>query len=95
MNRFTTIKLTKRVKFMNTDVEINKLSGLDVFAIQDLAKAAKASNNDQDNLKIMLKVITCGVDEMKDMTEEEILSLPLEELQNLSSEIMKFSGMGK
>jgi hypothetical protein len=95
MNRFAAIKLTKKVKFMSTEVEIHKLSGTDVFEIQDLAKAAQASNNDQDNLRIMIKVITCGVDEMKDMSTEEILDLPLDELQNLSSEIMKFSGMGK
>jgi hypothetical protein len=94
-NRFSNLKATKKHKFISVEVEMCKLSTADVLEIQEQSKKLGEGGTDKDNIDLMLSVIRKGVAEMKDMTDEELLDLPMEDLSTLSAEIMKFSGLGK
>lgn len=95
MSRFANLKSTKKYKFITLDIELTKLSVSDVLAIQEEAKAITEQADDAANIRLMLNVIRKGVAEMKDMSDAELLDLPMDELSALSAEIMKFSGLGK
>ena len=95
-NRFATLRATKKYKFLNLEIDIQKLSVADVQKVQEEAKAADAVKDDADaNLRLLVTVIRLGVPEMAEMSDEEIFALPLEDLSALSTEITKYSGLGK
>lgn len=94
-NRFANLRANKKVKFVGLDIEISKLSTADVLEIQELTETVKENKDEKGNIELMLTVIRKGVQEMKDMTSEELLALPMEDLSQLSAEIMQFSGLGK
>ena len=93
-NRFAQAKVSKKVKFMNEDVEIVKLSVSHVLTIQEMAAAVK-EDNEKDNIGLLLYVIRQAAPEFKDYTDAELYELPMEELTKLSGEIMKYSGLSK
>lgn len=84
-------KMTKTVKFMNENVEINKLSVNQVLEIQTVAKNAGENENGLELLKMVIKQSVQGAE---DLTDEDFNSFPMDELTKLSNEIMKFSGIG-
>lgn len=86
-------KMTKKVKFMNEDVSISKLSVSEVMEIQERAKAI--SKDDEEGFNILKTVIRASVEGAKDLTDEDFNNFPLDELSKLSNEIMKFSGIGQ
>jgi len=85
-------KVTKTVKFMNTDITINKLSVAEVTAIQEAAK--ELQENSEDGLVVLRQVIRSAVENGDELTEANFLTFPIDELSKLSNEIMKFSGLG-
>jgi len=95
MSRFANLKSIKKHKFVTLEIEISKLSTADVVEIQEQSREIENNGNDDDNLKLMMTVIRKGVTEMREMTDEELLALPMDDLSLLSAEIMKFSGLGK
>ena len=84
--------MTKKVKFLNEDLVIRKLSVADVLKVQELTK--KNSEDNDNSLDILGFVITTAVEGAQELTTEEIEQFPLEELSKLSTEIMEFSGLG-
>lgn len=95
-NRFATLRATKKYKFLGLDIDIQKLSIADVQKVQEEAKVAEAAKDDADaNLKLLVTVIRLGAPEMAELSEEEIFALPMEDLSALSTEITKYSGLGK
>lgn len=84
-------KMSKTVKFMNENVEINKLSVTQVLEIQSMAKSAGDNENGLELLKVVIKQSVEGADEL---SEADFDSFPMDELSKLSNEIMKFSGIG-
>lgn len=95
MSRFSNLRSTKKHKFISLEIELAKLSVADVIAIQEQAKGAEDQEDEAANIRLMLTVIRKGVAEMAEMSDEELLALPMDELSALSAEIMKFSGLGK
>lgn len=93
-NRFKGKNIEKTVKFMGEDVQIAKLSVMQVMEIQEDAKGIK-EGDEKANLSLLTKVIAFSVKEFKDVDQEEIFELPMDELSKLSSEIMKYSGLAK
>lgn len=93
MSRFARLKAEKKIKFLQEEVSICKLSVSQVLQIQQLAKEAEESKSDLSNLQLMAHVIKSGVPELSEMTDEELFNLPMDDLSNLSTEIMKFSGL--
>jgi len=85
-------KMTKKVKFMNNELVIQKLTVAEVLTIQEKAKSAEKDENEGFN--VLKTVIRCAVEGADDLTDEDFNTFPLEELSRLSTEIMKFSGIG-
>lgn len=94
-NRFASVKATKKYKFCGQEVEIRKLSVNDVTRVQEEAKSAEENKSEKANLTLLLLVVRLGVEELAGMTDEEIFDLPMDELSQLSTEITKYSGLGK
>ena len=86
-------KMTKTVKFMGEDVKISKLSVAEVLEIQERAKALE--KDEAEGFNILKTVIRASVENAKDLSDQDFNNFPLDELSKLSSEIMKFSGIGQ
>jgi hypothetical protein len=84
-------RVTKEFKFMGETVTISKLTVSEVVAIQEHVKAKP----DGDGLETLRMVIGFSVAEAKDLSDEEFASFPMDELNKLSAEIMKYSGVGE
>jgi len=84
-------KMTKKFKFLDTEIMIHKLSVSQVLAIQATAK--EASDKENEGLELVRKVIVAGVEGAEDLSEEDFMDFPLDELTKLSNEIMRFSGV--
>jgi hypothetical protein len=84
-------KLTKKVKFVGDEVVIKKLSVTEVMKLQEAYNDAAAG----DELVLLRTVIRQAVEGAEDLTDEDLSSFPIDELANLSNEIIKFSGMDK
>lgn len=83
-------KLTKKIKFLNDEVTIKKLSITEVMELQEAYNSAEGKETE-----ILLKVIRLAVEGASELSDQEIESFPLDELATLSNEIIKFSGMDK
>jgi len=86
-------KMSKKVKFMNEEIEISKLSVAEVMDIQEKAKGLK--EDDSEGFNVLKSVIRAAVLDAGELTDEDFSSFPMDELSKLSDEIMKFSGLGK
>lgn len=86
-------KMSKEVKFMGTTVTINKLNVSEVLSIQEKAKGI--AENDAESFALLRTVISTAVPEAAELSEEDFNNFPLDELSNLSAEIMKYSGLGE
>lgn len=84
-------KLTKKVKFVGEELVIKKLSVTEVMKLQEAYNDAAAG----DELVLLRTVIRQAVEGAEDLTDEDLSSFPIDELANLSNEIIKFSGMDK
>lgn len=86
--------VSKKIKFMNEEVTINKLTVAQVLAVQAKAKELEASS-DSNGLEVLKAVISASVEDGGDLTDEDYQEFPMDELSKLSQEIMKFSGFGE
>ena len=86
-------KMTKSVKFMGEDVKITKLTVAEVLEIQEKAKAIE--KDETEGFNVLKTVIKAAVEGATELTDEDFNGFPLDELSKLSSEIMKYSGIGQ
>jgi hypothetical protein len=91
MKRFIGKKIKSKVKFMDSELEISKLTIAQVTRIQELAK--EAEKDQTKGFGIMQEVIKMSAVGAEELTPEDFESMPLEELTKLSDAIMKFSGL--
>lgn len=85
-------RVSKSVKFMNTDLTINKLTVDEVMEIQ--VKAKNIEGNEEEGFNVLKHVIKSSADGAKDLSDDDFKTFPMDELSKLSNEIMKFSGLG-
>lgn len=85
-------KMTRSIKFMGEDLKISKLSVAEVMEIQDKAKSLE--KEDSAGFDVLKTVIRSAVDGGSDLTDQDFENFPMDELSKLSTEIMKFSGIG-
>lgn len=85
-------RMTKEVNFMGEKVKISKLSVLEVTKIQEEAKDIEA--NPDKGFDVLKTVIRSAVEDAGALTDEEFENFPMDELSKLSTEVMKFSGIG-
>lgn len=86
-------RMTKKVKFMNEDIEISKLSVSQVMEIQEKAKDLKEDS--AEGFAILKTVIRSACTEAAELTDDDFATFPMDELSTLSETIMQFSGLGK
>jgi hypothetical protein len=87
-------KITKKVEFMNDEIELRKLSVSEVLHIQNLVKKSNNSKDKYEELDLLRDVTRLAVVGAEELTNEEFDTFPLGELTTLSSEIMTFAGLG-
>jgi len=86
-------RITKKVPFMGTKIDIQKLTVAEVMEIQEQAKSVSADETDESGFASLRNVIRLGNLDAAELTDEEFDMMPLGEIVNLSNEIMKFSGI--
>lgn len=89
-------RMQKKFKFCGEDVTISKLSVSEVKKIQELAKDMENKTDDDDSGFDVLKlIIKSAVEGAADISDTDFEQFPMDELSKLSSEIMKYSGIGQ
>lgn len=83
----------KKTKFLETDIEIKKLSLEQVEAIQ--AKAKEIGEDEANALDMLRTVISMSVEGAEELSVDDFRKFPIEDLNRLSEEILKYSGLGK
>lgn len=85
-------KVTKKTKFVDSDVVISKLSVAQVMEIQQAAQAVE-QNPESSGIEILKNIVRLSVEGASELTDEDFASFPMDELNKLSNEIMSFSGI--
>lgn len=86
-------RVQKTVKFAGEEVTIQKLTVGQVDEIRRMAGEAK-DEDDSSGLQILRFVIREAVEGGADLTDDDFNQFPMDELNKLSQEIMKHSGLG-
>ena len=84
-------KISKKIKFMGSEIEIVKLTVAQVLEIQKSAKETKEDS--EEGLDVLKLVFRLACAEAGELSDEDFLEFPIDELSKVSAEIMKFSGM--
>ena len=84
-------RMTRDTKFMGESIKISKMSTKQVLEIQNYAK--DASDESQEGLEVLKRIIRNSVEGADELSDDDFLNFPMDELNNLSKEIMKFSGL--
>jgi len=88
-------QITKKVGFMDDEVEIRKLSVAEVLEVQKLIeKNSKLKNQEESSMKLLTSVIKMAAPAAAELTSEDFNSFPIQELNALSEEILNYSGLG-
>jgi hypothetical protein len=91
MKKLVGKSMTKKVKFLNEEVTIKKLTVAQVMEIQELSKKV---DEDTGSMDILSYVVRNAVEDADELTDDELRQFPLEELSRLSGDILTFSGLG-
>lgn len=83
-------RMEKTVKFLGANVKIFKLS---LEEVEDIQTTAKEQAENAEGLDVLKKIIRLGVEYGDKIMDEHFRKWPIDELSNLSQEIMKFSGI--
>ena len=84
--------ITKKVKFLDQDLEIKQLTVKGVKELQtSLNEVKDASLDAVKTLGIIFRSTVVGAEDMKD---EDFESFPISELTKLSNDILEFNGLG-
>jgi len=93
IRNFVGKRMSKSVKFMGEDLTISKLSVAEVMKIQTEAKSIETDEN--KGFDVLKTVIRASVEDASELTDVDFDGFPMDELSKLSTEIMKFSGIGE
>jgi hypothetical protein len=85
-------RISKKIKFMGEELTMYKLTVDEVVALQ--AESKTLTEDSTDGIRVLRKIIQTAIEGATDISDEDFNKFPMQELSNLSGEIMKFSGMG-
>ena len=93
MKHIKIVDITKKVKFLEQEVQIKQLT---VKGIKDLQVCLDTTKDATDlgglaTLSIIFKATVIGADEM---TDEDFEKFPIQALTKLSNDILVFNGLG-
>lgn len=83
---------SKKVKFLEKEVTIWKLTVDQVEAIQAVASEAGEGGS---GIEVLRTIVEAGVEGGDELTMAEFRGFPLDELSTLCNNIMTYSGMGE
>ena len=97
MSNISNVRFTSAYKFGTETIEISKLTGAQALEVKKIVSDSKEKelSEDEGGLAVIFHVLRSSVKDMKELTDEQLLDFPLEELNKLADKIMEFSGMGK
>lgn len=93
MKHIKIVDITKKVSFLEQEVEVKQLT---VKGVKDLQNALDTTKGADDlgglkTLSIIFKATVVGAEDMKD---EEFELFPIQALTKLSNDILEFNGLG-
>lgn len=83
---------TKPVRFMGKQVLINKLTLAECQEIQRLAQNVTAEDPEK-GFELLKHVIRVGVPAAGDFNDDDFANFPMDDLNKLSDEVMRYGGM--
>jgi len=95
-------RISKKVKIMDAQIDIYKLTVGEIEDIQHAAKEIEAISkrieagenvDGSSGLEVLKKVIALGAEGGNELTDDDFSQLPLEELSKLSEAILEYNGM--
>jgi len=86
--------ITVKVPFMDDEVEVRKLTVLQVMGITKLVAKSQKSKAEDAQLGLIRDVLRLAVVGAEELTDEEFNGFPLGALSDLSEEVLAVSGLG-
>ena len=86
--------IKKKVPFMGDEVEIRKLSVAEVMDVQKMVNKATKAKGDDAQLGLLRDVIRLATIGAGEISDEDFNTFPIAELNDLSTAILGFSGLG-
>jgi len=86
--------IKKKVPFMGDEVEIRKLSVAEVMDVQKMVNKATKAKGDDAQLGLLRDVIRLATIGAEEITDADFNTFPIAELNDLSTAILGFSGLG-
>jgi len=86
-------KITKKFSFMGDEVEVRQLSVAEVLRVQEIVKKTSKSKAEDAQTELLRSVIKIAVVGAEELTNEEFSTFPIAALNELSENIMEFSGL--
>jgi len=86
------VRTTKTVPFLGQKIEINKLTLAECTEIQKLASEITPETPEK-GFELLRHVITVGVPAASDFNEDDFNNFPMDDLNKLSDEVLKYAGM--
>jgi hypothetical protein len=87
-------ELSEKVPFMGDEVEVRKLTVGKIMELQKMIVKAEKSKADDAQLVLLCDIIKVAVIGAEELTKENFDGFPLAELTDLSSHVMRVSGLG-
>lgn len=82
---------TVKVKFLDSNVDVKKLTVAEVEDFQDFINSAKDA--EKEGLAVQRKIIRLGVVGAEDLTDDELNSFPLDDLSKLAEAVLVQAGV--
>jgi len=86
------IRQSKTVNFMGEKLRINKLTLTECTDVQTEAQKIDAERPEQA-FELLKKIVRTGVPIAKDFTDDDFGMFPMDDLNKLSDEVLKYGGM--
>ena len=90
MKHIKIVDITKKVKFLDQDLEIKQLT---VKGVKDLQAALDTKDAKVDSLDTLGSIFKATVVGAEDMTKEDFEKFPIKSLTDLSKEILIYNGL--
>lgn len=85
--------ITKKFPFMGDEVEVRQLSVGEVLKVQNMIKKTSKSKAEDSQTELLRGVIKIAVVGAEDLSNEEFSTFPIAALNELSENILEFSGL--
>lgn len=91
MKHIKLVDITKKVEFLNQEVEIRQLT---VKGVRDLQNAMESHKDDVTGLKTLSAIFKSTVVGAEDMKDKDFENFPIQALTQLSNDILAYNGLG-